>query len=317
MTYTLELVRRMQRLRASMLAVLILVLASCNTDNIPTEPGIGDTEVVADPAAGAETVALGEPAFSIAYAGGIPMGLFQTPASVLGSTYNGTLRNIYPKQLVAELKAIKARGGKVVLILPGAPERYRTRSGYFSLSMWKASVDRYKGVNFSSYIQDGTIIGNMLIDEPNSSKRWGRPVSASTIEEMARYSKSRWPNMVTLARVRPDYLLSSHRALDAAWSQYHSRFGDPGRYIAHDAALAKRKGLALLAGMNVLDGNRGNRMTASQVKSWGSALLSNTHICAFVSWTYNSNFLSTSAMRDAMRFLRSKAQSRSSKSCRS
>jgi hypothetical protein len=317
MTCTLELVRRMQRLRATMLAVLILVLASCNTDNTLTEPGTADSEVVPATQAGAESVPLEEPSYSSAYMGGIPMGLFQTPANVLGSTYNGTLRNIYPKQLLAELRAIKARGGKVILILPGAPERYRTRSGQFSLSMWKASVDRYKGVNFSSYVQDGTIIGNMLIDEPNSSKRWGRPVSASTIEEMARYSKARWPNMVTLARVRPDYLLSSHRALDAAWSQYHSRFGDPGKYIAHDAALAKRKGLALLAGMNVLDGNRGNRMTATQVKSWGTALLNNSHVCAFVSWTYNSNFLSTAAMRDAMKALRNKAQNRGSKNCRS
>jgi hypothetical protein len=317
MTYTLELVRRMQRLRAPMLAVLILVLTSCNTDNTLTEPGLVDSEVVPGPEAGVETTALGEPSFSSAYAGGIPMGLFQTPAGVLGTTYNGTLRIIYPGALISELRAIKARGGKVILNLGGAPERYRTRTGYFSLSMWKASVDRYKNVNFSSFVQDGTIIGNYLIDEPNSSKRWGKPVSPSTIEEMARYSKNRWPGMVTLARVRPDYLGSSHRALDAAWSQYHSRFGDPGRYIAHDAAVARNKGLALLTGMNVLDGNGGNKMSASQVKSWGSALLSSSHVCAFVSWTYNSNYLSTSAMKDAMRYLRNKAQSRSTKSCRS
>jgi hypothetical protein len=322
MTYTLELVRRMQGIRASMLAVLILVLASCNTADTPTEPGIiesaviEDSDITAGAEEGAETIAI-EPTLSNAYAGGIPMGLFQTPASVLGGTYNGTLRIIYPGALISELKAIKARGGKVILNLAGAPERYRTRSGYFSISMWKASVDRYRNVNFSSFVQDGTIIGNYLIDEPNSSKRWGKPVSPSTIEEMARYSKARWPGMVTLARVRPDYLGSSHRALDAAWSQYHSRFGDPGRYIAHDAAVARNKGLALLTGMNVLDGNGGNKMSASQVKSWGSALLSHSHICAFVSWTYNSSYLSTTAMKDAMRYLRSRAQSRSTKSCRS
>lgn len=316
MTYTFELVRRMGSLRAPLFAVLILVLASCdNTDSL-TSTGIVDPEQVENLDEGA-AVPVEAPSFASAYAGGIPMGLFQTPYTSIGSLYNGTLRIIYPKQLVAELKAIKARGGKVVLNLPGAPPRYRDRSGNFSLSMWKASLDRYKGVNFSSYIQDGTIIGNLMIDEPNSSKRWGKPVSASTIEEMARYSKSRWSNMATLVRVRPGYLASNHRHLDAAWSQYHSRFGDPSKYISQDVAVSKKKGLALLAGMNVLNGNGGRKMTASQVKSWGGALLSNTYVCAFVSWTYNSNYLSTSSMKDAMKALRNKAQSRSTKSCRS
>src|SRR5215204_2929466 len=117
MTYTLELVRRMQGIRASMLAVFILVLASCNTVDTPTEPGIiesdviEDSEVTAGAEEGSEATAI-EPSLSYAYAGGIPMGLFQTPASVLGSTYNGTLRIIYPGALISALKAIKARGGK-------------------------------------------------------------------------------------------------------------------------------------------------------------------------------------------------------------
>jgi hypothetical protein len=122
--------------------------------------------------------------------------------------------------------------------------------------------------------------------------------------------------LTTVVRVRPDYLYSNHRYLDAAWSQYHSRFGDPSKFVSHDVAVAKNKGLALVVGMNVLKGNGGSKMTPSQVKSWGGALLNNSYPCAFLSWTYNSTYLSTSGIKDAMSYLRSKAQNRSFKNCR-
>jgi hypothetical protein len=310
MPYNFEFVRWMARLRAPLFTALILVLAACNPIDSFTPESAVDPEAVDDP--------IEEPSFATTFAGGIPMGLFQTPYVAIGSRYNGTLRNIYPGSLLSELKAIKARGGKVILALPGAPPRYTDRQGNFSLSMWKASVDRYRNVNFSSYIKDGTIIGNFLIDEPNDASNWRnhKPISASTVEEMARYSKARWPSLTTIVRVRPDYLNRSHRYLDAAWSQYHSRFGSPSKFISHDVAVARNKGLGLVVGMNVLKGNGGRKMTASQVKSWGAALLSSSYPCAFLSWTYNSTYLSTSSMREAMSYLRRKAQARSLRNCR-
>jgi hypothetical protein len=312
MTCKFDFAHWMARLRAPLAAALILVLASCNSTDSFTPNSSADPEA-GDGLDGAPT----EPSFSTSYAGGIPMGLFQTPYSSIGTRYNGTLRSIYPGNLLDELKAIRERGGKVVLNLAGSPRRFTDNAGNFSLTKWKASVDRYKNVNFSSYITDGTIIANFLIDEPNDPRNWnGKSVSASTVEEMAKYSKSRWSNLATVARTRPDYLLNSHRYLDAAWSQYHSRFGSPSNFISHDASVAKNKGLALIVGLNVLKGNNGSKMTASQVKSWGGALLANSYPCSFISWTYNSTYLSTTSMKDAMSYLRSKAQSRSFKTCR-
>jgi hypothetical protein len=58
-------------------------------------------------------------------------------------------------------------------------------------------------------------------------------------------------------------------------------------------------------------------MTASQIKSWGSKVLASTYPCAFLSWTYDGAYLSTSTVRDALRYLRTKAQNRSNKTCRS
>jgi hypothetical protein len=70
-------------------------------------------------------------------------------------------------------------------------------------------------------------------------------------------------------------------------------------------------------GLNILKGGPNKaKMTPSQVKSWGSALLSSSYPCAFLSWTYNSTYLNTSGIQDAMSYLRNKAENRSSRSCR-
>jgi hypothetical protein len=315
MTDNFEIGRLMAHLRAPLFATIILVLASCNS----TDPFIPDSSVDPSPVGGdggSSAAPAEEPSFSTSFSGGIAIGLFHQPSSTMGTRYNGSLSNIYPNSLLSELKAIKDRGGKVMLNLAGAPSRYTDGSGNFSLTKWKASVARFRNVNFSSYIKDGTVIGNFLIDEPTNVNRWGMKISASTLEGMARYSKSLWSGLATAVRTRPDNLGSSHYYLDAAWSQYHSRFGDPYKFVQHDAAVAKSKGLALVIGMNVMHGNAGNKMTASQVKSWGGALLSSSYPCAFLSWTYNSTYLSTTSIKDAMSYLRSKAQNRSIKSCR-
>jgi hypothetical protein len=135
---------------------------------------------------------------------------------------------------------------------------------------------------------------------------------------MARYSKSLYPSMPTIARTFPDYLAKwgPYRSLDAAWAPYVYRFGDPRKFVEYHANVAKREGLALIVGLNVLKGGPNkNKMSASQVRDWGSALLSNSYPCAFISWKYDSRYL-TSSVKDAMNDLRNKAESRSSKSCR-
>jgi hypothetical protein len=58
-------------------------------------------------------------------------------------------------------------------------------------------------------------------------------------------------------------------------------------------------------------------MSANEVQTFGSALLGNTYICAFINWKYTSNYMNSGAIRDAMSSLRRKAQSRPTKSCRS
>jgi len=315
MTYVIELARRVARLRAIPLVAVATLFGACNaTDSLTSTSEVNDTP--ADVPAAAEPT---DVSLSSTFRGGIPIGYFGMPVTTFGSVYNGAFRSTDPSYINKTLAAVKARGGKMVMNLAGRGSYY-TVNGSFSLTKWKARVARYRNVNFSSYIKDGTLIAHYLIDEPGDSHNWGHPISGSTLEEMARYSKSLWPSLPTVVRVDATYLANystSYRALDAAWSQYLMRKGSVANYIKANISAAQRKGLALVTGLNVTHGGLNRRqMTATQVKLFGSALLATSYPCAFISWDYKSSYTSGS-IHDAMRYLAGKAAGRASKSCRS
>ena len=311
-------IRLMFRLRTPLVAPLVLITTSCARD-LTTAPG-NEGESPATPVA--------PPSLAIAYSGGMPFGLFATPTDQLGADFNVTVinaRNWLPiwlpkRTLPAELSAMKSRGGKVILSLAGSHAHYLDDYGRFSMTKWKERVDAFKSIAFSSYITDGTVVGHLIIDEPNDAANWGGvPVPPATVEEMARYSKQLWPTMATLVRVESSYLAQwsgTYRYLDAAWAQYVSRKGDPKLFITRNVADAKLKGLNLITGLNVLKGDLAKPMSATLIKSAGSALMTSTYPCVFISWKYETEYLATPGVRDALKYLRSKALSRTYKSCR-
>ncbi len=334
MPHSFKLSRRIARLRALLTAALVLALAACGADSfnpdsstIPDPADQGTTldgstiDAVGVPAEDAP-VAGDQPLASSSFSGGIPFGTWAQPTSTFGSTYNGAVRTIYPQFLLEELRAIKARGGRVAIKLSFGDRYIKDGDGDFSLSKWKDRVAEYKRLNFSTYINDGTIIGHYLIDEPQDKANWnGRPIPQSTIEEMAKFSKEIWPNMPTIVRTWPDYLDDwggNYRYLDAAWAQYAAnRWPNVDAFLDEIVTKARNKGLALAVGLNILNGSPSKgKMSSSQVRAYGSALLNSSYPCAFISWKYSNDYLSSSSIRDAMNYLRNKAENRSSKSCR-
>jgi len=307
MSYNFEFVRRATRHRALWLIALGSTVACNATDQLTSNSDVPEAPGLATPA---------QPEFSTSFAGGIAMGTWNQPTTAWGSRYNGGLRSIGPSELRSDLAAIKSRGGKIMLSFVGN-EKYFKTNGYFDMSKWKARVARYKNISFGSYITDGTIIGQVMIDEPNDPHNWnGRPVTPSQLEEMARYSKSIWPNLATLVRAEPSYVGSGHRYLDGAWAQYVYRKGPVADYIKKRVADAQHYGLSLVVGLNIRKGGPGGgAMSATQIASWGSTLLNTSYPCAFLSWEYGS-MLSNTAIANAMTLLRRKAESRTSRSCR-
>ncbi len=308
--------RGVGRLRmVSLSAALAVALPACeNPDTF--DPDGGATVPVEETAAGLAAV---EPALaSASFAGGIPIGMSAQPLTAFGPRYNGSKLTVAPAFVMNQLKVIKSRGGRVFIMMAGNHRYWVDADGHFSLAKWKARVDRFKRLNLDPYVKDGTIIGHFMIDEPNDPANWrGRPVPPAMLDEMAAYSKRLWPGMATIVRTEPGYFRSRPRYVDAAWAQYVTRKGSAGDYIRRNVADAERIGLGLVVGLNVLRGGKnGSRMSASQVKEWGSELLRSSYPCAFVSWQYNSAYLASGGMGDAMQALRRLAENRRSRSCR-
>jgi hypothetical protein len=265
---------------------------------------------------------------------GIVFGSFQLTPAQMTTVHTGTQMSgqIDQYNAMTILAATKAKGGRIVIKMSkGADSFVKNADGTFSLSKWKALVDRFRPLPLGPYINDGTILGHYLIDEPQRAAKWGgKIISHATLEAMARYSKQIWPSMTTFARVVPSWLASStitYTYLDAGWLQYEAFRGNIGNVITTEVAAAKRKGLGMIVGLNVLDGGNGSSkiagwsrgkyaMSASEIRTYGTALLNLSYSCGFYNWMYGSTYYSRSDIRSAMADMSAKARAHVRTSCR-
>jgi hypothetical protein len=264
---------------------------------------------------------------------GIAFGPFHVPPDLYGPEFTGTVRTTSPARVMADLQAARRAGARVLLGMVGWRWGLHGPDGHFSMDKWKQRVDRYRAFDLAPYIADGTIIGHFIMDEPHDKTNWGgTQVTVAEIEEMAKYSKQIWPDMATVIRAWPDYLRGySFKYLDAQWAQYSPGVG-PRRYrvpiddfIRDNIRGSAASGLRLVVGLNVLAGSddkglkgyyyEGLSMTASQVKSWGSALLAEPNICAFLTWKYNKEYFERADIKEALAELGEKASDLPKRSC--
>lgn len=376
MSYTFKLARRTARFRFTLCSAFLLAALACNKDE-PVGPTSELTDPAAPVATEEEAAPEGELALeeevanedgieidqgapveaegdeagllevaSVSASGsasarrtsGIPFGDFHVPTTQYGRTYSSSLVALWPSTAMKKLAAARANGMRVVISMAGHRRGYTDR-GRFNFSKWKARINVYKKYNFDSYIKDGTIIGHYLTDEPQCAKCWGgKKITASQIDQMARYSKSLWPNMATAVRSAPSALprpVSSR--LDFAWAQWEGPHVPSYRMTAQqfrdkEVAAAKARGLGLVFGMNYVNGGSGssripgsyknarkvNRwaMSAAEVRKIGSVLAASSYACALISWQYDTRVLRRSGMKSALQDLARIAERRSRSSCK-
>jgi hypothetical protein len=254
--------------------------------------------------------------------------------SYLNSVHTGWANGgpLDPSNILSWLSGARAKGARVVVKLCKGRDSYvKNADGTFSLSKWKTLVGRYQSVSLNPYIADGTILAHFLIDEPHRADRWGgKAISPATLEAMAQYSRQLWPSMTTTVGEEPRWLASStvtYVYLDAAFAQYTSNKGGAADWIAAEVSAAKGKGLGLLVGMNVLDGGNGSSriagltqgkyaMSASEIRSYGSALLAQGYGCGFFNWMLDADYYGRSDIKSAMSDMSAKARSHAKTSCR-
>jgi hypothetical protein len=254
--------------------------------------------------------------------------------SYLSSVHTGWLQGgpLGPTNILSKLSDARAKGARVVIKLCKGHDRYvQNDDRTFSLTKWKALVDQYKSVDLAPYIADGTIVGHYLIDEPHRTERWGgKIISQATLEEMAKHSKQIWPDLSTFVRVVPSWLASApitYVHLDAGWTQYTAGKGSAASWVAAEAAAAKSKGLGLAVGLNALNGGDGSSripgqikgmhaMSAGELRTYGTALLNESHACAFFTWMHDREYYGRPDINSAMVELSAKARSHAKTSCR-
>jgi hypothetical protein len=328
MTYGFTLARRVVRIRAALFASLFVFAAGCESDRLT--PAESPDDVGAE---GTDVLQIEEPAFSIsANRRGTAFGLWRLEFTQLSDQWTSLKKTASPSSIRSDLEKARSRGARVFIQIAGHPKYYRTSSGKFDLSKFKERLNKFKGVNIGTYINDGTFAGHMMIDEPSDPSNWGgRPIPYDQLEAAARYSKSLWPNLPTLLRTRPTWLAKasfSWRYLDGGWAQYASRFGSVTNYRDAEVRAAKNKGLKVVFGLNILDGGNGSSgirgtksghysMSGSELLKYGKPLLSASASCGFLMWRYSSDYLSRSSIRSAMKELRSVAGNTATTNCRS
>jgi hypothetical protein len=316
MTCPVKLVRLAARFGAASLVATLLLVSACNTTDLPMEPASQD---------------LGEPLFSTSTAGGMAFGSFDLDVELLGAPYNAAIKLPGPDDIIRLLTNVRSRGGRVMVMLSNLDSFVQNSDRTFNLTKWKTQVARFKNVDFKPYIADGTLIGFLMIDEPEDPSNWGgHRISPATVEEMGRYSKSLWPTLTTFIRGKPTYLASTgmkFRYLDVGWAMYQSWQGDVSTWIKGQVAAAKQADIGVVVGLNVLNGGTSASgikgtlddfwaMSASQLRSWGSILMNEPYACAFFNWKYNVTYNARTDIKAAMSTLLQTAQSRSPISCR-
>ena len=208
---------------------------------------------------------------------GIPCGPFYVQDSLHAQweaeypNWTGGQAPAVASTLLARLAVMRTHNQNMIIGLAGWSGGFLT-DGKFDLVKWKAKIDAAYALGIESYIADGTIYGNYIIDEPKATNSWGGEcVPNNTLDDMAEYSKTKWPTLPCIIRAEPTNLTAKATTscgpwpggdyqwqyVDAAWCQYTIRKGNINTYIANNYASAQTQGLSLVVGVNWRDGGDG------------------------------------------------------------
>ncbi len=244
--------------------------------------------------------------------------------------------------IIGRIGAARSRGLRLIIALTGGGHANYKTDGVFDVTKWEAKMSTYNTPAIQTVVADavadGTLIGNILMDEPANTSpdnSWGPAgtMNKERVDSLAVYAKAIFPTLpmgVTL-----DYRIwneRSFRVIDFQVSQYRLAKGSVTDYRDGALALGARDGHSILFSMNILDGGkrspdcpvpetggpgtsgRNCRMTPSQVVESGKIL--GPSGCAFLMWRYDPVFMALPENQQAFTALARELASGSAKACR-
>ncbi len=226
--------------------------------------------------------------------------------------------------------------------MTAGPSAYIT-NGKFDLAKWKAKLNTLNTSEVrkavADGVADGTVVGNKLIDEPDSPQGGG-VLTKSMIDQMATYARNIFPTLpMGINHGAPGFKWRSgerYRVLDWVSVQYVWNYNQGGITAWRDEVLgfARANGVTPMFSLNILNGGvrdksgawdcpgtggKGTktsycRMTADQVRSYGRTV--GPSGCAMLMWRYDDAFMSKSANKSAFQDVATLLNSKPRRSCR-
>lgn len=324
-----------------------------DTSSVPDTASAPDTTSVPDPGSTSDSSSAPAPAAPtptpVNYTGlpfG-PVGLWTANRLNWGpEPFTGSQNYITADTVALQIDAARSRGQRLVLAMAGAAGQAEdfTTNGQFDVTKWMRRMDTYRNTAIqdavAAAVADGTVIGNMLIDEPET-KRWGNTLTKGMLDQMAAYAKQIFPTLpMGVNHGPPAYnwrASERYQVVDYVLYQY-AHYITKGNVAAWlDAVLkqAGKDGVTPMLSINVLNGGvqdwseawgctgadqagRGTyapncRMTPDQVREWGKALA--PYGCYLMLWRYDREYMSDPANQEAFRDIALVMASTPSRSC--
>jgi hypothetical protein len=280
---------------------------------------------------------------------GIPYGpfsLWDTYTTVKwGPTpFTASINYTDPAGIVSRISAARLSKQKLVLFMTDGAHTLYTTNGVFDMSKWKARMDQYNTTTIKNAVaagvSDGTIIGNSIMDEPEH-KSWGGVMTKPMLDQMASYVKAMFPTLPVGVNHGPGgykwHSTERYHVVDYTVNQYNWWITKGDVVTWRNAVLTQTAldGVTPAFSLNILDGgvedNDGVydctgpgqagtgtfgtncRMTASDMRTWGQALLPKG--CMLLSWKFDDTFMSRSDDQQAFRDLGAQAASLPARGC--
>ena len=250
------------------------------------------------------------------------------------------------ESLVVQINAARGKRQRLVVAMTGGGTERYTTDGQFDMAKWKAVMNTYKQSALkkavAAAVSDGTIIGDLLIDEPETAG-WGTVLTKPMIDQMAAYVKSIFPTLpVGVNHGPPGYSWRSserYTKVDYAVYQY-AHWVTNGDIVAWRAAVlaqASRDGVKPGLSLNILNGGAQDRddgtydcagpgqgglgtrfpncwMTPDQVRDWGLALT--PYACVMLMWQFDATYMSNAANLEAFQAIAALAASKPRPRCK-
>ena len=147
-----------------------------------------------------------------------------------------------------QINAARNKGQRLMVAMTGGPSERFTTHGQFDMTKWKNTMNKYNKsalkTAVAAAVADGTIIGNQMIDEPET-KQWGTVLTKAKLDQMAAYVKTIFPTLpVGLNHGPPGYkwrATERYTKVDYVMYQYNHYITSGNIVTWREAVLAQAK----------------------------------------------------------------------------